>query len=127
MEQKTRFKTSLIAALLAVSALGIGYGMSTAVRSSQQPTASVSNISEVPMVPANFSDLAEMVRPGVVNIQVVKKVKNVGFAFRNFPRNPFGDESPFGRFFEDNPSREPKTGGRGFRVYHEPGRVHPHQ
>ena len=32
------------------------------------------------MVPANFSDLAEKVRPGVVNIQVVKKVKNVGFA-----------------------------------------------
>jgi len=31
------------------------------------------------MVPANFSDLAEKVRPGVVNIQVVKTVKNAGY------------------------------------------------
>ena len=108
MEQRKRFKTSLITAVLAVTALGIGYGMSTAGRSSQQTTASISNISEPAMVPATFSDLAEKVRPGVVNIQVVKKAKNVGFAFRNSPGNPFGDESPFGRFFEGTPSREPK-------------------
>jgi serine protease Do len=113
MEQRKRFKTSLITAVLAVTALGIGYGMSTAVRSSQQPTASVSNISETPMVPANFSDLAEKVRPGVVNIQVVKKVKNVNFAFGNSPGNPFGDESPFGRFFEGNPSGDQKQEGVG--------------
>ena len=60
------------------------------------------------MVPANFSDLAEKVRPGVVNIQVVKKVKNVGFA--PFPGNPFGERNPFGDFFgpfsEGNPPRE---------------------
>jgi serine protease Do len=113
MERRKPFKTILITALLAVSALGIGYGMSTAVRSSQQPTASVSNISETPMIPANFSDLAEKVRPGVVNIQVVKKVKNVVFAFRNSPGSPFGDESPFGHFFEGNPSGDQKQEGVG--------------
>ena len=37
------------------------------------------------MVPANFSDLAEKVRPGVVNIQVVKKVKNVALGFGATP------------------------------------------
>ena len=59
------------------------------------------------MVPGNFSELAETVRPGVVNIQVVKKVKNDAFGSRNFPGNPFGENSPFGDFFgpfsEGNP------------------------
>ena len=60
--------------------LGFGYGMSTALSLTihrlhlPQP-----HSSETPMVPANFSDLAEKVRPGVVNIQVVKNVKNVDF------------------------------------------------
>ena len=79
-----------------------------------------STVSETPMVPANFSDLAEKVRPGVVNIQVVKKVKNVGFGFRNFPGNPFGDNNPFGDFFgpfsEGNPPGgfEQRGVGSGF-------------
>ncbi len=113
MEQRKRFKASLIIAVLAVAALGIGYGMSAAMKSSQQPVAAVSTISETPMVPANFSDLAEKVRPGVVNIHVVKKAKNMDFEFRNFRGNPFGDESPFGRFFEDNPSGDQKQEGVG--------------
>ncbi len=58
-----------------------------------------------------------MVRPGVVNIQVVKKVKNVDFGFRRFPGNPFGDQNPFGDFFgpfsEGNPPREYKQQGVG--------------
>jgi serine protease Do len=72
------------------------------------------------MVPANFSDLAEKVRPGVVNIQVVKKVKNVGFGFRNFPGNPFKENNPFGDFFgpfsEGNPPGgfEQRGVGSGF-------------
>jgi serine protease Do len=69
------------------------------------------------MIPANFTDLARMVRPGVVNIQVVKKVKNVDFGFRRFPGNPFGDQNPFGDFFgpfsEGNPPREYKQQGVG--------------
>jgi serine protease Do len=113
MKNRRRFKISLIGVALAMAALGIGYGMTTALRSPQQPAVSASNNSETPMVPANFSDLAEKVRPGVVNIQVVKKVQNVGFAFHNFPGMPFGDESPFGRFFEGNPSGDQKQEGVG--------------
>jgi serine protease Do len=116
MELRKRFKTSLITAVLAITVLGIGYGMSTAVRSSQQPTAAVSGISETPMVPANFSDLAEKVRLGVVNIQVVKKIKNVNLKLRNSPGNPSGDESPFGRFFNspENPFGDDSPFGRFF-------------
>jgi len=63
------------------------------------------------MVPANFSDLAEKVRPGVVNIQVAKTVKNAGFGFPNAFRTPFGDF--FGPFSEENPHRSPEQQGVG--------------
>ena len=63
------------------------------------------------MVPANFSDLAEKVRPGVVNIQVVKTVKNAGFGFPNSFRTPFGDF--FGPFSDENPHRSPEQQGVG--------------
>ena len=129
MEQKKRFKTILIALLMVGAMLGFGYGMSTAVKPSDPPVApAAATVSETPMVPANFSDLAEKVRPGVVNIQVVKKVKNVGFGLRG---NPFGDQNPFGDFFgpfsEGNPLRRVRTAGRRVRVRHEPGRIYPHQ
>jgi serine protease Do len=117
MEHKKQIKTILIALLLVGSILGLGYGMSTAIKPSNPPTASTSAISETPMIPENFTDLARMVRPGVVNIQVVKKVKNVDFGFRKFPGNPFGDQNPFGDFFgpfsEGNPPREYKQQGVG--------------
>ena len=113
MENRKRFKTRFITAVLGMAVLGIGYGMSTALRPSQQPVVTVSGNSETPMVPANFSDLAEKARPGVVNIQVVKKVQNVGFAFPNVPGNPFGEDDPFGRFFEGNPPTDQKQEGVG--------------
>jgi len=113
MEKRKGFKIGLITAVMAMAILGIGYGMSTAVKSSQQPVVSVSGNAETPMVPANFSDLAERARPGVVNIQVVKKVKSVGLAFPNFPGN-FGEEdNPLWRFFESNPPAEQKQEGLG--------------
>jgi serine protease Do len=114
MERKKQIKKILIALLLAGSMIGFGYGISTAVKHHDPPVSSASTVSEIPMVPANFSDLAEKVRPGVVNIQVVKKVKNVGFGIRG---NPFGDRNPFGDFFgpffEGNPPREFKQQGVG--------------
>ncbi|MBA4424129.1 MAG: peptidase [Syntrophus sp. (in: bacteria)] len=71
------------------------------------------------MVPANFSDLAEKVRPGVVNIQVSKKVKNAGF--ERFGGNPSGDRNPFGEFFgpfggfgNNAPERRQQGVGSGF-------------
>jgi len=125
MEQKKRFKTILISLLMVGAMLGVGYGVSTAVKHPDTAVSTGSTVSETPMVPANFSDLAEKVRPGVVNIQVVKKVKNVGFGFHNFPGNPFGDNNPFGDFFgpfaEGNPPRsfEQRGVGSGFVMSQE--------
>jgi serine protease Do len=117
MEHKKRIKTILIALLLVGSVIGFGYGMSTAIKASHAGPAPAPAVSETPMVPANFTDLARTVRPGVVNIQVVKKVKNVDFGFRRFPGNPFGDQNPFGDFFgpfsEGNPPRGYKQQGVG--------------
>lgn len=111
------FKRYLLAPVLVSVLLGTGYGISKAVKapdaSATPPTKSV----EVPMVPGNFSELAETVRPGVVNIQVVKKVKNVAFGSRDFSGNPFGEDSPFGdffgRYFQGNPSPAPEQRGVG--------------
>jgi serine protease Do len=120
MEQKKRFKTILIALLMVGAMLGVGYGVSIAVKHSDTAVSTGSTVSETPMVPANFSDLAEKVRPGVVNIQVTKKVKNVDFGFRRFFGNPFGEKNPFGDFFgpfsEGNPPGgfEQRGVGSGF-------------
>jgi serine protease Do len=115
MEQKKSLKTILTALLLVGTMLGFGYGISTIIQTHHPQIASASTITESPMVPATFSDLAEKVRPGVVNIQVVKKVKNVDFGFRG---NPFGKQNPFGDFFApffqgNPPSREYKQQGVG--------------
>jgi len=116
MERKRNFKAILIALLFAGSILGTGYGMSTVIKPHDSSATPVSAISESPMVPANFSELAEMVRPGVANIQVVKKVKNIDFGFRNF-RSPYGEKNPFGDFFgpfsEGNPPRDFEQRGVG--------------
>ena len=55
---------------------------------------------DVIMVPGNFSQLAEMAGPAVVNIRTVKIIKGGGPVFRNFRRNPHGGEDPFKDFFE---------------------------
>ena len=125
MEQKKQLKTILIALLLVGTIFGLGYGMSTAIKPHDSSAASVSAPSETAMVPANFSELAEKVRPGVVNIQVVKKIKNVDFGFPNHFGNPFGDKNPFGDFFgpfsEGNPPRgfEQRGIGSGFVMNRE--------
>jgi len=111
METKKHIKKTLLALVMAVALMGAGYGMSSAVKTADQPTATVTKSSDIPMVPANFSDLAEKVRPGVVNIQVVKTVKNAGFG-GPFPfRTPFGDF--FGPFSDENPHRSPEQQGVG--------------
>jgi len=50
--------------------------------------------------PASFNQLAEMVRPAVVNIRAVKTIKGGGPVFRQFQRDPWGEKSPFKEFFE---------------------------
>ena len=99
MEQKKRFKTVFIALILFGALLGVGLGVAAAVRHSETAGSAGPILSETPMVPANFSELAEKVRPGVVNLQVAKKIKNVGLGFPNFPGHPSGDKNPFGDFF----------------------------
>jgi len=108
MEQKKNFKTIFITLFAAAVMVGFGYGLATALKPDgtekplkplDAPGASMAAMSGTPMVPANFSDLAEKVRPGVVNIQVVKKVKNAGFAAPHGFRGPFGGRDPFEDFF----------------------------
>jgi serine protease Do len=105
--------------------VGFGYGVSTAVKSSTTTNSTVVTNSDIPMIPANFSELAEKVRPGVVNIQVAKKIKNINFGFRHFSGAPFGEKNPFGDFFgpfsEENPPRgfEQRGVGSGFVMSRE--------
>src|SRR5512143_3718381 len=99
MVQKKSFKTILISLLMVGAFVGMGYGFSTALKPANSSAEQTAALSQTPMVPASFSDLAEKVRPGVVNIQVVKKVKNVGMEFRHFFGSPFGEKNPFEDFF----------------------------
>ncbi len=110
MERKKHFK-SILVVLAMVASLAFGYGISPAGRPAAPAPVSAPAVSETPMVPASFSELAAKVRPGVVNIQVVKKVKNVEMGFPNFPGNPFGDF--FGPFSGANPPGPQKQQGVG--------------
>ena len=50
--------------------------------------------------PESFSELAEQVKPGVVNIRTVKIIKGGSPVFRHFFGNPFGgNRNPFDEFF----------------------------
>jgi serine protease Do len=115
--ENNNFKRYLLAPVLVSILLGTGYGISKAVKAPDAAAAPASKSSEIPIVPGNFSELAENVRPGVVNIQVVKKIKNVAFGSRDFSGNPFGEDSPFGDFFgpysQGNPSLAPEQRGVG--------------
>ncbi len=75
------------------------------------------------MVPENFSHLAEVARPAVVNIRTEKTVQGGGKVFRHFFGNPFGgrERDPFRDFFgapEEGPSKEFKQRslGSGFVI-----------
>jgi serine protease Do len=77
---------------------------------------------DVPLVPANFSELAEKARPGVVNISTERTIKGGGRVFRHFFGEPFGDrQNPFDDFFgpfQDMPGRRHKERslGSGFII-----------
>ncbi|MFZ0241306.1 MAG: DegQ family serine endoprotease [Desulfobacterales bacterium] len=75
------------------------------------------------MVPENFSHLAEVARPAVVNIRTEKTVQGGGKVFRHFFGSPFGgrERDPFRDFFgapEEGPSKEFKQRslGSGFVI-----------
>ena len=117
MVQKKHFRTILIALLILGGFVAFGYAGSIALKPSQPVPVLASVGVDTPMVPANFSELAEKVRPGVVNIQVVKKVQNVGMGIPHFRGNPFGDRNPWGDFFgpfsQDKPPGGYKQQGVG--------------
>ncbi|HLA28165.1 MAG TPA: DegQ family serine endoprotease [Syntrophales bacterium] len=125
MKQRGNIKIVLIALLLAGAIAGFGYGMTLTTKTGEAQNALPAAVSAgSPMVPGNFSDLAERVRPSVVNIQVSKKVKSIGF--ERFGGNPFGDGNPFGEFFGpfvgprgNAPERRQQGVGSGFIMSRE--------
>jgi len=76
------------------------------------------------MIPANFSEVAALVRPAVVNISTVKSIKGGGPVLRHYGPGPgpFGNEDPFhdffNKFFGDQPQHEYKQRslGSGFII-----------
>ncbi|HUN53703.1 MAG TPA: DegQ family serine endoprotease [Smithella sp.] len=71
-------------------------------------------------IPASFSDLAERVKPAVVNISTTKTFKGRGLG-NHFGRSPFNDyfgDDFFNRFFGDMPQRDFKQRslGSGFII-----------
>jgi serine protease Do len=103
------------------------------LRSSFAPTApgpdvqvaSAVSPGEVSRAPLSFADLAEKLKPSVVNISTTKTVRGGGL------RSPFGQGSPFDRnfgrddfferFFGDMPQRQfkQKSLGSGFIISHD--------
>lgn len=77
---------------------------------------------DITMVPANFTELAEQVKPGVVNIRTVRTIKGGGRVFRHFFGEPFGRRNnPFEDFFgpfSEQPQRDFKQRslGSGFII-----------
>jgi len=96
MEQRRVIKAVIVTLVTIALTVGLGYGVSKAVKSTDG-MAAPSKSSAVPvMLPGNFTELAEKVRPSVVNIQTVKTLKGDGRVFRHFFGNPFGKGRPFG-------------------------------
>ena len=98
MKRRKKFVRYII--ILSVVGTLLGFGLQMAMAS--KGTA-------IQMIPENFSDLAEEARPGVVNIQTVKRIEGGGPVFRHFFGNPFGHRNPF----EDYSGPLPKGGPEG--------------
>ncbi|MCG6534231.1 MAG: DegQ family serine endoprotease [Syntrophales bacterium LBB04] len=127
MEKGIRFRKMLVASVIAGLAMGSGYGVSRAVKPSEPATSSVARGADTSvMVPGNFTELAEKVRDGVVNIQTTKTMKGGGRVFRHFFGGPSGKQNPFedffGQGFGDEGSSEgfqQKSLGSGFIIDRE--------
>jgi len=103
----------IILVLTGCFALSAGFGLNPPVYAKS---------TDIYSVPGNFSKLAEMAGPAVVNIRTVKTIKGGGPVFRQFQRGPRGRENPmddfFERFFGENVPREFKQPslGSGFII-----------
>jgi serine protease Do len=124
MKRKPFRKLSLGIMILALTGFIWGCGLEKEIEAKSMPETA----SQTVMVPANFSELAQKVRDGVVNIRTVKTIKGGGPVFRHFFGNPFGQHKPdggpnpfgdfFGPFHEKSPSRDFKQRslGSGFII-----------
>jgi len=74
------------------------------------------------LLPENFTDLAKMASPAVVNIRTVKTIKGGGRVYQHFFNSPFGKQDPlndfFGKFFGNEFQKEFKQRslGSGFII-----------
>ena len=124
MKRKPFGKLGLGIMILALSGFIWGGGLENVLEAKSIPETE----SKTLMVPVNFSELAQKVRDGVVNIRTVKTMKGGGPVFKHFFGNPFGKKNPFGNpdrfhdFFgphqEEGPSRDFKQRslGSGFII-----------
>ncbi len=92
MKQRKTLTRFIMVLFMAGVLLGSGFQIARALRDPETPVVAPT---ETPMVPSNFSELAERARPGVVNIRTVKTLKGSGPVFRHFYGNPFGEKNPF--------------------------------
>jgi serine protease Do len=119
-----------ITIMLSVLCLGIGVAamVSTSSGARDAPFWAETQPPQVPVVQVpNFADLAEHLKPSVVNMSTTQVVKGQR---RTMPRmpfpNPFGERDPFEEFFErffggENPQREfrRRSLGSGFIINRE--------
>ena len=120
MKNSKSMKILIISLFLTVSVAEFGYSSSPSVKP-PSPGKMAAYAPVLPTVPANFSELAEKVKHGVVNVQVNKKVKISGM--ERFGANPFGEGNPFGDFFgpfrgfgNNVPERKQQGIGSGFII-----------
>ena len=92
MDKTNKFGKLVIALVMAGLMMGLGYGVSRAVKASDPAPSAAAKAADAPiMVPGNFTELAEKVRDGVVNIQTTKTLKGGGRVFRHFFGGPSGE------------------------------------
>jgi len=112
------FLMAFLVAFFIVSLVGVLRSSFTTTGAPEIPAAQAGPASDGAIkTPMSFSDLAERVKPAVVNISTTKTFKGRGRQAMPFGQSPFGDDF-FDRFFGDMPRREfkQKSLGSGFII-----------
>ena len=113
------FLMAFLVAFFIVSLVGAMRSSFTTSGATEIPAAQAFTPAAQVKVPVSFSDLAEQVKPAVVNISTTKTFRGQGGFGAPFGRapSPFGDDF-FDRFFGDMPRREFKQRslGSGFII-----------
>ncbi|MFO7568215.1 MAG: DegQ family serine endoprotease [Smithellaceae bacterium] len=111
------FLMAFLVAFFIVSLVGVMRSSFSTSGATEIPAAQASTPAVAVKVPVSFSDLAEQVKPAVVNISTTKTFRGRGGLGNPYGRSPFGDDF-FDRFFGDMPRREFKQRslGSGFII-----------